>query len=79
MVRKSKKSSTTLDGLARMVQRGFEQTAGDMKRGFDSIDKRFKQVDGRLDRIEMRLERIEKIILENHEKRIQRIEEALNV
>jgi len=72
MPKKSPKSSITLDGLARMVQKGFEQTAGR-----EEMSKRFDGVDKRLDNIENRLDRIEKKILENHEKRIRRLEEAL--
>ena len=72
MLKQTKKSSVTIDSLARMVQKGFEQTAGR-----EEMSKRFDGVDKHLDNIENRLDRIEKKILENHEKRIRRLEEAL--
>ena len=72
MPKKSPKSSITLEGMAQKVQTGFDQKAGREEKS-----KRFDGVDKRLDNIENRLDRIEKKILENHEKRIRRLEEAL--
>ena len=55
----------TNEELARMVQDGFEGTAKSMEQGFKGVNQR--------------LDRIEQIILENHESRIRRIEEALAI
>ncbi len=52
---------TTIDGLARMVQRGFGEVTGSMARK-DEMDKRFDEVDKSFDKIEDRLERSEKLI-----------------
>jgi hypothetical protein len=41
-----------------------------VKRGFDAVDKRFDGVDDRLDRIE-------KLILADHKRRIERLEEQV--
>jgi archaellum component FlaC len=41
-----------------------------VKKGFDSVDKRFDGVDDRLDRIE-------KLILADHKRRIERLEEQV--
>ena len=64
----------TNDDLAQMIQEGFNETAkkADVENRFDNVDKRF-------DAIERRLANIEKIILENHESRIRRIEDALAI
>ena len=57
------KKNVTIDELAAMVQKGF---SGVDKR-FDEVDKRFDLVDGRFDKIE-------KMILEDHKRRIERLE-----
>lgn len=59
----------TIDDLAGMIQKGFEETAKkvEMEACFDGIDKRFDEVDKRLDRIE-------KLILADHRQRIERLE-----
>ena len=48
----------------------LEDLAGMMKRGFDDVDKRFDVVDERLDRIE-------KLLLADHKRRIERLEEEV--
>ena len=53
----------TKEELASMVQDGFEGTAKSMDDGFRGLNQR--------------LDRIEQFILENHESRMRRIEEAL--
>lgn len=57
-----KEKEITIEDLARMVQKGFEETA---KRG--EVNKRF-------DKVEDRLERIEKLILADHKQRIEKLE-----
>ena len=67
------KKNITIDDLATMVQKGFQETA----KGFEEtakkvdMDERFNVVDKRFDKIEVRLERIEKIVLLNHRERIK--------
>ena len=51
----------TIDDLAGMVQKGFEETAKK-----DEVNERF-------DKIEDRLESIEKLILADHKRRIEKI------
>jgi archaellum component FlaC len=48
----------------------IEDLAVMVKKGFDSVDKRFDGVDERLDRIE-------KLILADHKRRIERLEEQV--
>ena len=62
----------TIDTLAAMVQRGFSEVAKkrDVDKRFDAIDKRFDAVDDRLDRIE-------KLMLVDHKRRIERLEEQV--
>jgi len=64
-----KKKEITIDELAMMVQRGFNETAKKSE-----MDQRFNGVDRRLDKVEKRLDRIEKLILSDHKERIERLE-----
>jgi len=48
----------------------IDDLAGMVKRGFDSMDKRFDAVDKRFDRIEQ-------LILADHKRRIERLEEEM--
>ncbi|MBI4708919.1 MAG: hypothetical protein HY764_01790 [Candidatus Portnoybacteria bacterium] len=57
-----KKKIITIEQLAGMVQRGFEETA------------KSEEVNKRFDKIEDRLERIEKLILADHKRRIEKLE-----
>jgi len=56
------KKNITIDDLAMMVQKGFLETA---KRS---------EVNLRFDRVETRLENIEKILLADHRRRIEKLE-----
>ena len=58
-----KKKTATIEELARMVQRGFEE-----------FGKRFDQMDLRFDRLERRFDRMEKVVLPDHGRRIKRLE-----
>ena len=60
-----KNKNITIDDLAGMVQKGFEETA---KRG---------EVNERFDKIEDRLENIEKLILADHKRRIEKLEDEV--
>ena len=53
----------TIDDLAGMVKKGFDETN--------------KQMNERFDKVEARLDRIEETLLKNHEVRIKRLEDAL--
>ena len=64
-MRMMKDKNITIDDLARMVAKGFEETA---KR---------KEVNTRFDFVESRLERIEKLVLADHKRRIEKLEEEV--
>lgn len=71
---KKKTVKVTIEGLARMVAKGFEETAkkAEMDLQFKEVNKRFDKVEGRLDRVESLLttdykHRIEKLELEMKE------------
>lgn len=55
----------TIEDLARMVQKGFEETA-------KKVD-----MDARFNAVEMRLDRIEKFLLEEHRRRIEKLEDQM--
>ena len=57
-----KSKSITIDDLAGMIKKGFDETA---KR--EAVDLRF-------DKIDERLEKIEKLILADHKRRIEKLE-----
>jgi hypothetical protein len=76
-----KKKEATIDDLARMVAKGFNETAKQA-----DMDRRFKDVDRRFDEVNERLDRIENFILKQHgaeiemlKRRIQKIEETFAV
>jgi len=48
-----------------------------VKKGFEAVDKRFDGVDRRFDGIDDRLDRIEKLILADHKRRIERLEDQV--
>jgi len=58
----TKNKNITIDALARMVKKGFDETA---KRG---------EVNERFDKVENRLDKIEKLILSEHKRRIEKLE-----
>jgi hypothetical protein len=64
-----KEKTITIEHLARMVQKGFEETA---KR--DEVNGQFDGVNKRFDKVEVRLDRIEKLILADHKRRIENLE-----
>ncbi|MBU2545337.1 hypothetical protein KKC65_02705 [Patescibacteria group bacterium] len=65
-------SSVTIGDLARMVQKGFEETAKK-----EEVNMRFNQADHRFNRIDDRLETIEKLLIKGHRIRIEKIEEDI--
>lgn len=56
------KKNVTIDDLAMMVQKGFEETA------------KKDETNSRLDKIEDRLETIEKLLIVDHRQRIEKLE-----
>ena len=60
-----KNKNVTIDDLATMVQKGFNETAkkSEMELGFKEVNKR--------------LDKIENLILADHKKRIERLEEGV--
>ncbi|MDD3729118.1 MAG: hypothetical protein PHH17_03515 [Candidatus Pacebacteria bacterium] len=57
-----KKKNITIDDLAMMIKKGFDETA------------KKSEVSRRFDVIEGRLEKIEKLILADHKRRIEKLE-----
>lgn len=76
-----RKKNITIDDLAGMVQRGFisvDKRFDEVDKRFNEVDKRFKQADLKIDRLEQdmnnRFDRIEKLFLEDHRERIEKLE-----
>ena len=57
-----KKKNITIEDLAKMIQKGFLETAKKVE-----VDKRF-------DKIENNLEKIEKLLIAEHRRRIEKLE-----
>ena len=66
----------TIDGLAVMVKKGFDETAKNVNARFEQVDARFVSIDKRFISIEKRLDRME-IKLDSLERRIFAIENIL--
>ncbi len=62
MENQNNQNNITIGDLARMVQKGFEETAKK-----DEVNMRF-------DKVEDRLETIEKLLIVNHRQRIEKLE-----
>lgn len=63
------KKNITIDDLARIVQKGFLETAKK-----DEMNDRFARIDKRFDKVEYRLETIEKLLIVDHRQRIEKLE-----
>ena len=74
-----KKKNITIDHLAGMVNKGFEETNKKMERGFKEVDKRFDIVDKRLDKIENVLLRQHSEEIEYLKRRVGKLEDALAI
>lgn len=57
--------NVTIEELARMVAKGFEETA------------KAQEVNSRFDAVEKRLERIENLLIQEHRRRIERLESEM--
>ena len=67
-----RKKNITIDDLARMVQKGFDENT----RNFELTAKK-KEMNQRFDKIDDRLDRIEKLMLADHKRRIEKLEIAV--
>ena len=65
MANPKKKNDITLEDLARMVQKGFEETAKEKE-----VNLRFNEIDERLDRIE-------RILFWDYKNRIEKLEDQV--
>ena len=63
------KKKTTIDDLAGMVKRGFDE----VDKRFAEVDKRFDAMDTRFDAMDKRFDRIENLILKRHEEEIEQL------
>ena len=54
-----KKKDITLNDLALMMGRGFNEVHEKMDKGFANVDKRFEQVDARFDQVDARFEQVD--------------------
>lgn len=71
-----KKKGITVDELAIMVQRGFEDTASKT----DTASKAdIARIDSRLSGIDVRLDRIENLLLRGHDNRIELLEDKMRM
>ena len=64
-----KKKNITIGDLARMVQKGFNETAKKKE-----VNRHFSEIDRRFDGVDKHLEKIEKLLIVNHRERIERLE-----
>lgn len=63
------RKEVSIEDLARMVQKGFEETAK-----ANDINLRFGEVDERFDEMDKRFDKIENILITDHQRRIERLE-----
>ena len=72
-----KNKNITTEDLAIMIQKGFKETAKkeEVNQQFEGVNQQFEGVNQRFDRVEQRLEKIEKLILADHKRRIEKLEE----
>lgn len=65
-----------IDDLAIATKIGFDGTAtkGDMLERFGEVNQRFDMVDSRLDSVDERLDGIETFLLDDHRRRIEKLE-----
>ena len=73
------KKVTTIDDLARMVQKGFENTASAQELGDfrAEANTRFERIDTRFNKVETRLDNMENRFIGAHENRIERLEDDM--
>ena len=71
------KKKVTIEGLAGMVQRGFTDAREELGAFRKEANGRFDGMENRLEALENHLRFIEKEILQDHRRRIERLEERL--
>ena len=69
-----KNKKITIEDLARMVQKGFNGVEDKMAKKVD-VDRQFQEVNERFNRVDERFDKIEKLILADHKRRIERLED----
>jgi len=69
-----KKNKITLEELAKMVARGFEQVASkeEIDQRFDQVDQRFDDIERKIDKVDLRVDQVYEI-LERDEKDFLRL------
>lgn len=67
-----KKNGVTMDDLAGMVKRGFDDASKDTTKGFSEVNMR-------LDKVEVRLDRIENLLIRAHDNRITVLEDGMRL
>ncbi|MBI2052369.1 MAG: hypothetical protein HYT38_01665 [Candidatus Sungbacteria bacterium] len=74
MVKKVKK--VTIDGLARMVARGFEETSkkADVDRQFQDVGQQLKSIGDRLDSLEKEMANLKDLVILNLKRRVEGLE-----
>ena len=70
----AKKKETTIDQLARMVQKGFESTASK-----EDLRELRTDFDGRFEIMQKRLDRIENLLITSIDRRFERIEDTIRL
>ncbi len=80
-MKKVKKSEITIDDLAVMVSRGFENTTTkqDLSGLKEEMNERFDNVDIRLQKIDGRLDHIEHHLIFGHTNRLEYLEDAVRL
>lgn len=74
------KKNITLDDLAGMVKRGFDETKQDigvLQSDVEEIKGRVKNIENRVENIDERVENIEKLLLKQHTFQIQALEKRM--
>lgn len=69
------KKNITIDDSARMIKKGFDETA--TRTQTDRLEKRMDGIDKRLMVVEEKLNNIEKLILKQHAHQIQNLERRI--
>ena len=64
----------TLDKLAEITQKGFEELRGEMNEKFDKVDEKFERVDERFERVDEKFDKVD----EKFEKVDERFNQVLN-
>lgn len=76
------KKKITIEDLARLTQKGFNEVGGGMEKRFNLVDKRFEFIDKRLEKIEIQInEKFNRLIttLDKFLKRITDLEDEFEI